>query len=68
MAPTTARLVRTEVRNLDTTWIGREMIVGLSTCGVLSDIEHHGRTTVLYLSGQRIAVPGSTLALYDTLN
>jgi hypothetical protein len=62
-----ARLVRTRARDLDATWIGREMMVDRAV-GALSDIEWgHGRITALYVGGQRVPVTRDTVAIYDTL-
>lgn len=61
-----ARLVRTKARDLDASWIGREMMVGRAI-GALSDIEHHhGRVIALYVGGQRVTVTRDTVAIYDT--
>lgn len=62
-----ARLVRTRARDLDESWIGREMMVDRA-CGALSDIERrHGRVVGLYVGGQRVTVARATVAIYDTL-
>lgn len=62
-----ARLVRTRARDIDASWIGREMMVGRAV-GALSDIERNrGHVTALYLGGQRVPVSRDTVAIYDTL-
>lgn len=62
-----ARLVRTNARDLDESWIGREMMVG-HAIGALSDLErHHGRIVALYVGGQRVTVTRDTVVIYDTL-
>lgn len=62
-----ARLVRIEARHVDSSWIGREMIVDDSICGTLSDVARDGRAVVLYVGGHALTVAPRTPVIYDTL-
>ena len=62
------RLVRVAAMDLDSSWIGRQMIVG-RVCGALSDVERdkRGKVAALYVAGARVPVDRSVPAIYDTL-
>lgn len=63
----TARLAHFPASNLDASWIGREMIVDGTHCGVLSDVERVSEQVWVYLSGSAFVVAADAVVTVDTL-
>lgn len=64
-----AALIHVPTSLVDGAWLGREVMVGGSVVGTLSDVEQHptAHRTVLFLSGRVLDVRSDTTVTYDGL-
>ncbi len=64
-----AALIHHPASMVDGTWLGREVMVGRTVVGTLSDVAQvpSKRTTVLYLSGRVLPIRSDTTVIFDGL-